>query len=136
MNPRSRVTQCDHRRFGPATSIAILYGMSQRSTRSKDTPREKAPKSAYELALERLERDGIDRPRTESLSDETKAQMAEARQRAKARVAELEIMHRDRLKEITDPGEREQAEKNFRSERTRIESGCEREVGRLRHDQE
>ena len=82
---------------------------------------EKAPKSAYELALERLERDGIARPSATSLSAETKAAMADARSRAEARVAELEILHRKRLREITDREERDKAERNIRRERERNE---------------
>ena len=92
------------------------------------------PKSAYELALERMERDGIDRPRSESLSDATRTEIAEARSKAEARLAELEILHRDRLAETGDPAERDQAEQNYRAERERIEGQRDRKIARLRGD--
>ena len=92
------------------------------------------PKSAYELALERMERDGIDRPRSESLSDATRAEIADVRSKAEARLAELEILHRDRLAESADPAERDKAEQNYRAERERIEGQRDRKIARLRGD--
>ena len=67
-------------------------------------------KSAYELALEQMEKRGIERPREEALSDAKREQVAEIRRRAKAKIAEIEILHRDSLAKITDPAEREQSE--------------------------
>lgn len=101
---------------------------------SEVTPRDHAPKSAYELALERLDRDGIERPREDSLSPELKSRMQDARSKAEARLAELEILHRDRLAETSDRAEREKAEKNFRAERERIEGQRDRELERLRRE--
>ena len=89
-------------------------------------------KSAYELALERMERQGIERPREDSLSDEVREQMAEARRRADAKKAELEILHRDRLASIRDPGERIAEEQNYLRERQRIEEDRDRKIERLR----
>ncbi|MEL7060988.1 MAG: hypothetical protein AAGN46_13280 [Acidobacteriota bacterium] len=51
-------------------------------------------KSAYELALERMEREGIRTPDATSLSDEDRAAMAEIRRRTDAKLAELELSHR------------------------------------------
>lgn len=89
-------------------------------------------KSAYELALERLEREGIERPRQEALSAETRERIAEARRRAEARLAELEILHRDKLRGRADPAEREEEEERYQGERRRIEGERDREVERLR----
>ena len=89
-------------------------------------------KSAYELALERLERQGIERPREEALSDEVRAQVAEARRQAEAKLAELEILHRDRLKASYDPAKREEEEENYLLERRRIEADRDRKIERLR----
>ncbi|HBL27012.1 MAG TPA: hypothetical protein DD490_09280, partial [Acidobacteria bacterium] len=52
-------------------------------------------KSAYELALERLEQRGVERPR-EDFSAEVLEKIAEVRRQAEAKLAELEILHRDR----------------------------------------
>ncbi len=89
-------------------------------------------KSAYELALERLESQGIERPREEALSEETRAQVAEARRQAEAKLAELEILHRDRLKGSYDPAKRQEEEQNYLLERRRIESDRDRKIERLR----
>lgn len=90
-------------------------------------------KSAYELALERLESQGIERPREEALSDETREQMAEVRRRADARLAELEILHRDKLKKLPpDPAAIAEEEEHYRRERQRIEDERERKVAALR----
>ena len=92
----------------------------------------KGMKSAYELALERLEQQGIERPREEALSDAARERVAEARRRAEAKIAELEILHRDRLAKLADPAEREQEEKEFRHERGRIEDRRDAEIERIR----
>lgn len=89
-------------------------------------------KSAYELALERLERQGIERPREEALSEEVRQQVAEARRQAEAKLAELEILHRDRLKGVYDPAKREEEEENYRTDRRRIEADRDRKIERLR----
>ena len=60
---------------------------------------DEAPKSAYELAMERLRRKDqeggvVERP----LTDAQKAAIAEARRVYEAKVAEREILHRDALR--------------------------------------
>ena len=89
-------------------------------------------KSAYELALERLERQGIERPNQESVSDETRRRMAEVRQQAEAKIAELEILHRDRLKGLYDPDKRREEEEEYVRERRRLESDRDRKLEKLR----
>ncbi|HXO21618.1 MAG TPA: hypothetical protein VOA87_17035 [Thermoanaerobaculia bacterium] len=87
-------------------------------------------KSAYELALERMERQGIQRP--ESLSDEVREKVAEARRQAEAKLAEIEILHRDRLKGIYDPAQRKEEEETYLLERRRIEAERDKKVEKLR----
>ena len=89
-------------------------------------------KSAYELALERLESRGIERPREDALSDEVRERMAEARRKAEAKVAELEILHRDRLAKLAEPAQREEEEEEFQRERRRIEERRDAEIEKLR----
>jgi len=88
-------------------------------------------KSAYELALERLEKEGIDRPRADSLPEEVRQRIAEARQKAEAKLAQLEILHRDRLKTM-DPAAREQEKDDYVLERRRIEEQRDRKIAKLR----
>lgn len=89
-------------------------------------------KSAYELALERMEREGIERPREDAVSAETRAEMDQVRRRAEAKLAELEILHRDRRRKLADPAAREEEEKEYRAERRRIEDERDRKLEKLR----
>ena len=89
-------------------------------------------KSAYELALERLERQGIQRPREESLTDETRERIGEIRRQAEAKLAELEILHRDRLKGLFEPERRREEEEEYVRERRRIDSDREQKIEKLR----
>jgi hypothetical protein len=89
-------------------------------------------KSSYELALERLEKQGIERPREETFSDELREKIAEARRKAEAKLAELEILHHNRLKTIYEPAKRQEEEEEYRRERRRIEDERERKVAELR----
>jgi hypothetical protein len=97
------------------------------------TEKDKAPKvkSAYELALERLEKQGIERP-SEELSEELRGQLAEIRRQAEAKTAELEIMHRERLKTTFDPAGRQGEEEDYVRERRRIEEDRDRKIEKLR----
>lgn len=89
-------------------------------------------KSAYEAALEKLEAQGIERPREEALSEEVKAEIAEIRSRTDASLAQLEILHRDRLRKARDYAEREQEEEDYRRERRRLEEDRDRKIARVR----
>lgn len=89
-------------------------------------------KSAYELALERMERDGMERPQDGVLSDEAKAEIAEIRRRAEAKLAELEILHKDRLAKIDSVAARDQEEDDYTAERRRIEDDRDRKIDQVR----
>lgn len=89
-------------------------------------------KSAYELALERLEKQGIDRPRSESLPESVRQEIAEARSKAEADLAQLEILHKNRLKTLRDPDSRRQEEDDYVLERKQVEEKRDRHIARLR----
>lgn len=89
-------------------------------------------KSAYELALERLEQQGIERPREEALDDATRERIAEVRAKAKAALAELEILHRDRQRGGVELEAAGKAEEEYLVERRRIEERRDRELEKLR----
>jgi hypothetical protein len=89
-------------------------------------------KSAYDLALERLEREGIDKPRDEGLDPEIREQIAELRQQCEAKLAELEILFRDNVRKSRDPVARAQAEQEYAEERRRVEERRDREIERVR----
>ncbi|MCH7664407.1 MAG: hypothetical protein IH936_00545 [Acidobacteria bacterium] len=89
-------------------------------------------KSAYEIALERLEQRGIEKPSNRALTKKARANIAEIRSKARAELAKLEILYRDRLAKEPDPTARHQDQQNYVSERARIEGRCDRDVAKLR----
>ena len=95
---------------------------------------DKAPKmkSAYELALERMAGQGIEPPREEALSPELRQRVAEVRQKTEAKLAELEILHKDALRKSHDFAAREKAEEEYRGERRRLEEDRDRQIAKLR----
>jgi hypothetical protein len=92
-----------------------------------------APKSAYELAMERLRKKdkeaGIeDRP----LSEEQRAAIADVRKVYEAKLAEREILHKAALRKAQDPAEIETLEEQYRRDRDRLASERERKIGEVR----
>ena len=88
-----------------------------------------APKSAYELILERLRKkdreDGVsDRP----LTEEQRAQIAEIRRVYEARLAEREILFQSSLRKVHDPAERDILEEEYRRDRERITAERDRKL--------
>jgi hypothetical protein len=108
-----------------ARADAILFPMA-------DKDRASGMKSAYELALERMEKQGIERPREESFGDELREKIAEARRKAEAKLAELEILHQNSMKSAYDPAKRQEDEEEYLRERRRIEDERDRKVEELR----
>lgn len=82
---------------------------------------EGAPKSALELAMERLrkkdEEEGIER---RPLTDAQKATIAEIRNFYEAKLAEIEVLHKDKLLSMFDPAEREARDQEYRRDRERL----------------
>src|SRR5450759_3378727 len=91
------------------------------------------PKSAYDLAMERLE--AADREsgvKETSLSGVQKEAIAEARRVAASRLAEREILFSDAMRKTADPAERDKAEDNYRINRKRIEDDRDRAIESIR----
>jgi hypothetical protein len=94
---------------------------------------ENAPKSAYEIAMERLKaQDRAEGVEEVALSDAQKAEIAEARRVASARLAELEIRLRDALARTYEPDARAKLEEEFRTDRRRCEEDRDRAIERIR----
>lgn len=88
-------------------------------------------KSAYELALERMEQDGIEPPGSRELSAQERDHVADVRSRAEAKLAELEILRQDRLAKsggATHPED----EQNYLRDRQRIEADRDRKLEQIR----
>jgi len=89
--------------------------------------------SAYELAMQRLraadEESGV---KATQLTAAQKAEVAEARRVASARLAEREILFADSMQKIHDPAEREKAESEYQIDRQRIQDDCDRAIETIR----
>jgi hypothetical protein len=92
-------------------------------------------KSAYELAMERLQAQdraqGVEKHKP--LTEAQKEQIAELRRQAKARHAELEILHRKNLNGAAgDPEALTRIESEYERDRLRVESSLESALVRVR----
>jgi hypothetical protein len=91
------------------------------------------PKSALELAMERLRQRDADTGAVERPpSEQQKSAIAEARSLHASKVAELEILHRSKMAGMYDPNERVQAEAEYRHELVRLNEDLERKIGKIR----
>ena len=93
----------------------------------------KKQKSAYDLAMEKLEAaDRASGVKEKPLSAAQKEAIAEARRVAASRLAEREILFRDAMQKVADPAEREKAEEEYRIDRQRIEDDRDRAIESIR----
>ena len=91
------------------------------------------PKSAYELAMERLRQKDRETGETERpLTDEQKAAIAEARNFCEAKIAEQEVLFQSKLRATQDPAEREALAEMFRRDRDRFLSDRDHKIERIR----
>jgi hypothetical protein len=94
---------------------------------------EEAPKSAYELAMERLrQKDRETGVEERPLSDAQKAAIAEARQIYQARMAEREILHRDGLQKARSAEEVEKLDGELARDRDRLASDRDRKIAEIK----
>jgi len=94
---------------------------------------DEAPKSAYELAMERLRKQDREAGLEErAVTPEQKEAIAEVRRVYEAKLAEREILHRSSLKKTADPAEYEKLEEGYRRDRERLSSERDRKVEQLR----
>lgn len=92
-----------------------------------------APKSALELAMERLRRKDAESGIEETpLTDAQREEIAEARRVFEARVAERRIMHQSALASLFDPAERAQRDEEFRRDLDRFATDRDSKIRRIR----
>jgi hypothetical protein len=93
-----------------------------------------APKSAYELAMERLRKKDDDAGVRETpLTEEQRAKIAEARKVYEARKAEREILHQSSLRGAADPESLERLEEEYRRDLERLTTDRDRKIDEIRH---
>jgi len=91
------------------------------------------PKSAYELAMERLrQKDREAGVEERPLSDEQKAAIADARQVYQARMAEREILHRDAMRKAQTHEEVEKLESELVRDRDRLANDRDRKIAEIK----
>ena len=92
-----------------------------------------APKSAFELAMERLRKKDAEEGVVEKpLTDQQRAEIAEARSVYAARVAERQILHRDKVLKNFDPAERETLEEEYRRDLERFANDRDAKIRKIR----
>jgi hypothetical protein len=93
------------------------------------------PKTAYELAMERLSRkDQEATAPTRALTDAQKAEIAEVRQVHQSRVAEREILHQAALRKATSHEEVDQLNEALRRDVDRFARERDQKIARIRGD--
>jgi len=98
-------------------------------------PEDEAPKSAYEIILERLKKkDREDGVEERLLSGEQKDRIAEVRRVYEARLAEREILHQSSRRKAPDLETLDRLEEEYRRDRERITSERDRKLGEARKD--
>ncbi len=94
---------------------------------------DEAPKSAYELAMERLRRKDAEAGVEErAVTEEQKAEIAEVKRVYAARVAEAEILHKSNLMTVFEPDERMKLEDAHRRNLQRLQDERERKLQKIR----
>lgn len=95
---------------------------------------DKPLKSAYELAMDRLKAEdresGVEQAKP--LTDEQKASIAELRTQARAKRAEIEILHEKSREAATDAEQLTQLEERFETDCRRVDSSLESAIARIR----
>ena len=93
-----------------------------------------APKSALELAMERLKKKDADAGIEQTaLTDEQRAAIAEARSIYEARVAERRIMHQSQTAAIFDPQELELHREHLVRDLSQFETDRDAKIKQIRH---
>lgn len=94
---------------------------------------DEAPKSAYELAMERLKKKDADEGIGELFfTEDQKAEIAEIKRVYSAKLAELEILYKSKMATVWEPEERMKAEEGHRRDIQRVQEEQERKLAKVR----
>ena len=92
-----------------------------------------APKSAYELAMERLRKKDEDEGVTVvPLTEAQRAQIAEIRNFYEAKIAELKVLHESTMRRSVDVAERDTLDQQHRRELEHLTSARDAKVEKIR----
>jgi hypothetical protein len=92
-----------------------------------------APKSAYELAMERLRKKDAESGVTAApLTEAQKQSLAEVRRFYEAKLAQEDVLHQSKMREIFDADAREQLADQFRREREHLNAERDAKLEKIR----
>ena len=92
-----------------------------------------APKSAYELAMERLKKQDADQGVSErTLTEDQKNEIAEVRKTYSARLAQEEILFKSKTHGYLEPESRRTLEENYRRDVERLTHERDKKIERIR----
>ena len=93
---------------------------------------DEAPKSAVELAMEKLRADGFEEKK---LTDDQKAEIADIRGRCRAKIAEFEIQQEAKMRAVASMEELELLRAELSQEKERLEREMETKVSAVREQE-
>jgi len=92
-----------------------------------------APKSAYELAMERLKKQDADQGVSErTVTEDQKTEIAEVRKTYSARLAQEEILFKSKTQGYIEPEARRTLEENYRRDVERLTHERDRKIEKIR----
>jgi hypothetical protein len=98
---------------------------------------DEAPKTAYEIILERLkEKDRAEGVEERPVTDDQRARIAELRKVYEARLAEREILYQSSRRKAADLEALDKLEEEYRRDRERIGSERDRKIEQVRSARE
>ena len=94
---------------------------------------EGAPKSSYELAMERLRKKDADAGiEQKPLTEAQRAAISEIRNVYEAKLAQIDVLHQGKLRAILEPEAREVIEQEYRRERERLSGERDAKISQAR----
>ena len=101
-----------------------------------ETPMSEAPKSAFELAMEKLKKKDVEAGvEAQVLTEAQRTAIAEAKNVYEARVAERRIMHQSAVLAVFDPAELAERDLELRRDLERFASDRDAKIKKIRSDQ-
>ena len=92
-----------------------------------------APKSSYDLVMERLRKqDSETGASTQLLTEEQRTAIAEVRKFYEASLAQEDVLHQSKLRTAVDPEVRDELDRQYRRERERLNSERDAKIDKIR----
>lgn len=92
-----------------------------------------APKSSFELAMERLrKKDAEQGAASRPLTDAQRAAIADVRRFYEAGLAQEDVLHQSKLRGVVDPDAHDELDRQYRRERERLTSERDAKIEKIR----